>query len=127
MSGKAPASKPGRRAAAKQAAAGGQGREHAHGPAAGRPPHPPDERLSGAMMAWGAVGLVVVIIAVLVIVKATSGVSTDNATYTAVTPAPASVVHDVTNIPASVYNKVGRHLAHRPGLAPDRPDRTSRR
>jgi hypothetical protein len=60
-------------------------------------------------MAWTAVGLVVVIIGVLVIVKVASGNSnsTTNATYTAVTAAPASVVHDVTNIPLSVYDKVG--------------------
>jgi len=58
------------------------------------------------MMAWGAVGLVVVIIVALVIVKAT-GSSSGNASYTPVTPAPASVVHDVTTIPESVYNTVG--------------------
>ena len=66
------------------------------------------------MMAWGAVGLVVVIVAVLVIVK----VATEHrpaTAYTPVTPAPASVVHDVTNIPLSVYNKVGVNFADRAG------------
>ena len=58
------------------------------------------------MLAWGAVGLVVVIIAVLVIVKATGG-NANTSGYTPVTPAPAAVVHDVTNIPLSVYNKIG--------------------
>jgi hypothetical protein len=58
-------------------------------------------------MAWGAVGLVVVIIVALVIVKAADGSNSTNASYTPVTPAPASVVHDVTNIPESVYNTVG--------------------
>jgi len=53
------------------------------------------------------VGLVIVVIAVLVIVKVTSGGNANAASYTPVTPAPASVVHDVTTIPASVYNKVG--------------------
>jgi hypothetical protein len=52
------------------------------------------------------VGLVVIIIVVLVIVKATSS-SNANASYTRVTAAPASVVHDVTTIPESVYNSVG--------------------
>jgi hypothetical protein len=68
----------------------------------------PGRRINGTMMAWGAVVLVIIIVAVLVIVKVSSG-STNNATapYTPVTPAPASVVHDVTNIPLSVYNKVG--------------------
>jgi hypothetical protein len=59
------------------------------------------------MMAWGAVGLVIVIVAVLVIVKLASGNSTSTSDFTPVVPAPASVVHDVTNIPASVYDKVG--------------------
>jgi hypothetical protein len=60
------------------------------------------------MMAWAAVGLVVVIIGVLVIVKATGGGPTTGAgSYTPVTPAPAQVVNDVTNIPLSVYNQVG--------------------
>jgi hypothetical protein len=69
---------------------------------------PQPRRFSGALMAWTAVGLVVVIIGVLVIVKvAGNSNSTANATYTAVTTAPASVVHDVTNIPLSVYDKVG--------------------
>jgi hypothetical protein len=52
---------------------------------------------------------VVVVIVVLVIVRvAGGGGSTSTAgAYTPVTPAPAAVVHDVTNIPASVYDKVG--------------------
>ena len=59
------------------------------------------------MMAWGAVGLVIVVVAVLVVVKVATGSSAGATSYTPVTPAPASVVNDVTNIPASVYNKVG--------------------
>jgi len=59
-----------------------------------------------ALLTWGAVGLVVVVVAVLVIVKVVGGSSTDTS-YTPVTPAPASVVHDVTNIPMSVYDTVG--------------------
>ena len=59
------------------------------------------------MMAWGAVGLVVVIIVVLVIVKASSNSSTQTPPIHRSPPAPASVVHDVTNIPESVYNTVG--------------------
>jgi len=64
----------------------------------------PASSRSTTLLVWGAVGLVVVIIAVLAIVKLTS--STD-LSYTPVTPAPASVVHDVTNIPLSVYDTVG--------------------
>jgi thiol-disulfide isomerase/thioredoxin len=49
---------------------------------------------------------VIVIIAVLVLVKVLGG-SSSNSSYTPVTPASASVVKDVTSIPASVYNAVG--------------------
>ncbi len=60
----------------------------------------------GMLIAWVAVGLVVVIIAVLFVIKATS-TDPQNLTYTPVTPAAASVVHDVTTIPMSTWNKVG--------------------
>jgi hypothetical protein len=60
------------------------------------------------MWAWGAVGLVVVIVAVLVVVKVTTGSSNSTtSSYTPVTAAPASVVSDVSNVPISVFNKVG--------------------
>jgi hypothetical protein len=65
--------------------------------------------MSGALIAWGAVGLVIIIIVVLVIVKATNS-SNSNAAFTPVTPAAASVVKDVTSIPASVYDKVGTNI-----------------
>jgi hypothetical protein len=64
---------------------------------------------SGALIAWGAVGLVIVVIVVIVVIKATGG-SNANAAYTQVTPAPASIVNDVTNIPASVYDAVGSNI-----------------
>ncbi len=67
----------------------------------------PPGRSAGTLWAWGAVGLVVVVIAVVVIAKIASGNSSQNASYTPVTPAPAQVVRDVTTIPASVYNQVG--------------------
>ena len=60
----------------------------------------------GKWIAWGAVGLVVVIVAVLVIVFATRNTTT-NASYIATTPAPAQVVKDVTTVPDSAWNKVG--------------------
>jgi hypothetical protein len=99
VSGKAPAGKGGK------SSGGGKG---GNTPRPGRPaaPGPEPRRFSGVMMAWGAVGLVVVVIAVLVIVKAT-GSSSTNTSYTPTTAAPASVVHDVTSIPTSVYNTVG--------------------
>ena len=61
-------------------------------------------------MAWGAVGLVVVIVAVAGHRQGQLGGRLDQHSYTPVTPAPASVVQDVTNIPASVYNTVGVDL-----------------
>ena len=47
------------------------------------------------------------VVAVLVVVKVAGGGSSGANSYTPVTAAPASVVKDVTTIPASVYDKVG--------------------
>ncbi len=92
---------------AKGSGGGGPGRGGNRSRPDSRPAsQPPTRRFSGAVLAWGAVGLVVVIVAVLVIVKVTSGSST-NLSYTPVTPAPASVVRDVSSVPASVFNQVG--------------------
>jgi hypothetical protein len=99
VSGKAPAGKAGGAAKSK----GG----NTPRPGARPAPAPKGRTISGAMMAWGAVGIVIVIVAVLVIVKVAGNSNSANAKYTAVTLAPASVVTDVTTIPTSVYNKVG--------------------
>ncbi len=100
VTGKAPAGK------VAKASGGGKGGNTPR--PGGRPaPASPPRKLSGAMMAWGAVGLVIVVVAVLVIVKIAGGSSTSASDFTPVTPVPASVLHDVTTIPASVYNKVG--------------------
>jgi hypothetical protein len=115
VSPKTPTGKSGR---AKGAPSSGKGGNTPRPPAAGRPaPAEPKRRgISGTMMAWGAVGLVVVIVVVLVIVKVTT--SSTNTSYTATTSAPASVVQDVTNIPASVYNTVGVNSPQVPVSAP---------
>jgi len=60
----------------------------------------------GKWIAWGAVGLVVVIVAVLVVVFVTKG-SSSNTGYVATVPAPTDVVKSVTTIPASTWDKVG--------------------
>ena len=102
VSAKAPTTKAGK--------AGGSGGKGGNTPRPGRgpAPQPKKNRMSGAMMAWGVVGLVVVVIAVLVIVKvAGNGSNNSNSSYTPTAAAPASVVHDVTTIPASVYDAVG--------------------
>jgi len=61
---------------------------------------------TGIYIAWGAVALVVVIIGTLFIVNATKS-NPQNLSYTPVTPAPSQVVHDVTTIPTSTWDKVG--------------------
>jgi len=99
VSGKAPAGKAAR-------AGGGKGGNTPR-PGSRPVPTPKPRGLSGAVVAWGAVGLVIVIVAVLVIVKLAGNSATSTTDFTPVTPAPATVVHDVTNIPTSVYNKVG--------------------
>jgi hypothetical protein len=68
---------------------------------------------SGALIAWGAVGLVIVVVVVIVIIKVTGSSSSANAAYTPLTPAPASIVTDVTTIPASVYDAVGTNIPSR--------------
>lgn len=102
VSAKSPSGRPGSSA--------GQGKRGGNTPRPGTKPQAQaaPRRISGTMMAWGAVGLVIVIVLVLVVVKLTTGSSsTANPSYTPVTPAPAGVVHDVSNIPLSVWNKVG--------------------
>jgi hypothetical protein len=107
VSGKAPTGKSGQAAGAARAKPGGGG---GNKPRPGTRPAaaPQPRRFSGAMMAWGAVVLVVVIVGVLVVVKVAGGGSNSGSNaYTPVTAAPAAVVHDVTNIPTSVFNQVG--------------------
>ncbi len=64
----------------------------------------PGGRLSGTVMAWGAVGLVIIVVVVFVVVDLTKS---PNTSYVPVTPAPAAVITDVTTIPTSVFNRVG--------------------
>jgi Domain of unknown function (DUF929) len=63
-------------------------------------------RSPATLLTWGAVALVVVIIVVLVIVKVT-GSSPGSTAGVERTPVSSSVVQGVTQIPASVYDKVG--------------------
>ena len=117
VSPKTPTGKAGRAKGAAKAPPAKGGNTPRPRPATRPAPAAPGRRgISGAMMAWGAVGLVVVVIAVLVIIKATA-TSTDNS-FTPVTAAPASVVQDVTNVPASVFNTVGVNSPTVPVSAP---------
>jgi hypothetical protein len=98
------------RAASRPVAAkGGGGGKGGNTPRPGKSATPssgPKGSRAGLYAAWGAVGLVVVIIAGLFIVNATK-TTTQDATFTAVTPAPAQVVKDVTTIPRSIWDKIG--------------------
>ncbi len=118
VSPKAPTGKSGRAKGASGTSSPAKGGNTPRPRPAARPaPTAPKGRgISGATMAWSAVGLVVVIIVVLVIVRVT-GTSADNS-FTPTTAAPASVVQDVTNIPASVYNTVGINSPAVPVSAP---------
>jgi hypothetical protein len=108
--GNTPSAKDKSRAASRPvtAKAPGKGAKGGNSPKPGGRPAPagPSSSRRGTWIAWGAVGLVVVVVAVLVIVFATKGTTT-NTSYIATTPAPAQVVHDVTSIPASTWDKVG--------------------
>ena len=106
MSGKAPTGKSGQASRDGRNRRKGGGNTPRPGGTARAPCRSPDG-LPGAVLAWGAVGLVIVIVAVLVVVKVTTGGSSRPTTVHAGDAAPASVVKDVTSIPASVYNKVG--------------------
>ena len=100
VSGKAATKPPPSKSTAKPK--GGNTPRPGRSASSGKPPR----GVSGALIAWGAVALVVVVVAVLVIVNVTSS-STKATGYTPTTPAPAAVVKDVTTVPASVYNTVG--------------------
>ncbi|MGH8980282.1 MAG: DUF929 family protein [Acidimicrobiales bacterium] len=90
---------------------GGKGPRNRQG--AQRPParRPQQSRGGGRsrtrLFTWGAVALVVVVVVVLVVVYSTS--SKKGVEYTS-QPVSASVLHDVTDVPASVFDKVGTGL-----------------
>jgi Domain of unknown function (DUF929) len=70
-----------------------------------RRPAPPGRGRPAGLFTWVAVALVVVVVATLVIVKVTSGSSSPNAT--AFSPVDATTLHEITAVPASVFNAVG--------------------
>jgi hypothetical protein len=111
VTGKAPTGKAGKATgAAKSGGGGSRGGGNKPRPGSRPAPTPPKRTVSGAMMAWGAVGLVVVIIVVLVVVKATSGNGPTSSSHQAVRPASASLVNTVTTVPASVFDTVGADI-----------------
>ncbi len=87
------------------------GKPRSSGGGSGRAGAPPVARRSPAPFIWGAVALVMVFVLVIVLVTVTGGNKTtpgaDSQGGYPVTAAPASIVHQVTNIPASTFDAVG--------------------
>lgn len=59
------------------------------------------------MIAWGAVGLVVVIVAVLILVKVSAGGGPTTNSHQAVVPASPALVHEISTVPTSVFDEIG--------------------
>lgn len=72
-----------------------------------RPAAPGGSRSSTALLTWGIVAVVLVIVIVLVVVKVTGNSQTGPSSAVKPGPVPASVVNDVTHVPASVFDAVG--------------------
>ena len=79
----------------------------AHPPARqpARRPAPPGRGRPAGLFTWLAVALVVIVVATLVIVKVTSGSSSPNAST--FTPVDATTLHEITAVPASVFDAIG--------------------
>lgn len=97
-----------------------------------RPAYPPARRPGPArrtgwsrtsLFTWGTVALVVVVVVVLVVVYTASSKTTKSTQYGA-KPVSATVLHDVTHVPASVFDKVGRGIVadiHQPSVRTGQP------
>ena len=85
---------------------GNQARREAQRKGQSTSSRPAPRRSPATLLAWGTVALVIVIVAVLVVVKLTSTTS-GNGPTPGWTAASLTVVNELTNIPASVYNEVG--------------------
>ncbi len=112
-SGGRPAGRPGqgsggpRRNAPRSGSGGPPNRGSGGGRRTGARPSPsrPSRRSPTALLTWGTAALVVVIVIVLVVVKLTGG--TQATSGPAWSPTPATIVAQVTNVPASVFDAVG--------------------
>ena len=104
------ASTAGRRPTQASGRGSGRGGGGGRGPGrnGSRPPSRPvtPRRSPTSLLTWGAVALVLVIVVVLVVVKITGGNQTP-ATGPSATPSSATVVAQVTSVPASVYDTIG--------------------
>ena len=82
------------------------------GGGSGRRPIQPTKGRGGrrsptSIFTWGVVALVLVIVAVLVVIKVTGSTTPGNTTPTAFVQTASTIVDQVTNVPAEVYDKVG--------------------
>lgn len=78
-----------------------------------------------ALFTWGAVAIVLVVVIVVVLISQ-SGTTKNGLIYTP-KPVSASIVHEVTHVPASVYNTVGTGVAgsiHTPAVVSGQPPLT---
>jgi Domain of unknown function (DUF929) len=66
------------------------------------------ERRNRLLITGGSILLVLVVVAVFVVVKLSQGSSTPSSSSSGRTALPASVVSQVTNVPASTLDKVGK-------------------
>jgi Domain of unknown function (DUF929) len=64
-------------------------------------------RITPTVLGWSAVALVVVVVVVLVIVKVAVGNGPATSSHQAVLPASPQLVHEVSSVPASVFNQIG--------------------
>jgi hypothetical protein len=83
------------------------GRPPSRRPASRRPSPSPGRSRSGLFI-WGAVALVIVVVVVLVIVSSTSSSTT---TIYKAQPVSATVYHEITDVPTSVYDSVGTGIS----------------
>jgi hypothetical protein len=77
-----------------------------------------------SLYTWGAIALVVVVVVVVVVVSQGGKKTTTTDLFYTPTPVSASVMHDVSHVPASVFNKVGTGIAgsiHEPTVLSGQP------
>jgi hypothetical protein len=63
--------------------------------------------MSPTLVAWCSIFLVIVLVAVLVVIKLTSSGGPTASSHQAVRPASPALVHELSTVPASVFDKVG--------------------
>jgi hypothetical protein len=63
--------------------------------------------MSPTLVAWSSVFLVVVVIAVLIVIKLTSTSGPTASSHQVVRPASSTLVHELSTVPASVFDTVG--------------------